>query len=86
MLFMGDYEGHAALKALLATDDAQNSKYKADVWVLPHHGAALQLEGRFLIWLKSMYVSHYDISDDPAFKYQDLALRGKAKIIAEAKD
>ena len=56
MLFMGDYEGHAALKALLATDDAQNSKYKADVWVLPHHGAALQLEGKFLIWLESLYV------------------------------
>ena len=44
MLFMGDYEGPDAFRELLASDNKQQTKFKADVWALPHHGATLQLQ------------------------------------------
>ena len=56
MLFMGDYEGPAAFKALLKSDDKKNTKFKADVWALPHHGAALKLQGLLSYIILIMYV------------------------------
>ena len=39
MLFMGDIEGASVIQALL-NQNQRKTKLKADVWVLPHHGAA----------------------------------------------
>ena len=44
MLFMGDYEGPNAFRELLDSDNKQQTKFKADVWALPHHGATLKLQ------------------------------------------
>ena len=40
---MGDFEGASAIQALLGQKQRKD-KLKADVWVLPHHGAATQTQ------------------------------------------